>query len=40
VVVIVAVLGGAVILFPSLALLFRLVLRGQLDHSAAAAAQP
>ncbi|HEY4812924.1 MAG TPA: cytochrome d ubiquinol oxidase subunit II [Solirubrobacteraceae bacterium] len=32
VVVIVAVLGGAVILFPSLALLFRLVLRGQLDH--------
>ena len=39
VVVIVAVLGGAVILFPSLALLFRLVLRGQLDHNAAAAAQ-
>jgi len=38
VVVIVAVLGGAVILFPSLALLFRLVLRGQLDHNAAAAA--
>jgi len=37
VVVIVAVLGGAVILFPSLALLFRLVLRGQLDHNAAAA---
>jgi cytochrome d ubiquinol oxidase subunit II len=32
VVVIVAVLAGAVILFPSLALLFRLVLRGQLDH--------
>jgi cytochrome d ubiquinol oxidase subunit II len=26
------VLGGAVILFPSLALLFRLVLHGQLDH--------
>jgi cytochrome d ubiquinol oxidase subunit II len=40
VVVIVAVLAGAVILFPSLALLFRLVLRGQLDHSAAAAARP
>jgi cytochrome bd ubiquinol oxidase subunit II len=37
VVVIVAVLGGAVILFPSLALLFRLVLRGQLDHGAAVA---
>jgi cytochrome bd ubiquinol oxidase subunit II len=32
VVVVVAVLVGAVILFPSLALLFRLVLRGQLDH--------
>jgi cytochrome d ubiquinol oxidase subunit II len=32
VVVVVAVLAGAVILFPSLALLFRLVLRGQLDH--------
>ncbi|HWG08960.1 MAG TPA: cytochrome d ubiquinol oxidase subunit II [Solirubrobacteraceae bacterium] len=32
VVVIVAVLGGALILFPSLALLFRLVLRGRLDH--------
>jgi cytochrome d ubiquinol oxidase subunit II len=33
VVVVVAVLAGAVILFPSLALLFRLVLRGQLDHA-------
>jgi cytochrome d ubiquinol oxidase subunit II len=32
VVVVVAVLAGAVILLPSLALLFRLVLRGQLDH--------
>jgi cytochrome d ubiquinol oxidase subunit II len=32
VLVIVAVLGGALILFPSLALLFRLVLRGHLDH--------
>lgn len=28
----VAVLAGAMILFPSLALLFKLVLRGQLDH--------
>ncbi len=33
----VAVIAGAVILFPSLALLFRLVLRGQLDHDARAA---
>jgi len=32
VLVIVAVLGGALILFPSLALLFRLVLRGRLDY--------
>jgi cytochrome d ubiquinol oxidase subunit II len=40
VVVIVAVLAGAVILFPSLALLFRLLLRGQLDHGDATAAQP
>jgi cytochrome d ubiquinol oxidase subunit II len=40
VVVIVAVLAGGVILFPSLALLFRLVLRGQLDHGAAAARPP
>jgi cytochrome bd ubiquinol oxidase subunit II len=32
VVVIVAVLAGAVLLFPSLALLFSLVLRGRLDH--------
>jgi cytochrome bd ubiquinol oxidase subunit II len=41
VVVIVAVLAGAVILFPSLALLFRLLLRGQLDHvDTAAAVQP
>ncbi|MGH2850315.1 MAG: cytochrome d ubiquinol oxidase subunit II, partial [Solirubrobacteraceae bacterium] len=30
----VAVLGGAVILFPSLAVLFRLTLRGELDHAA------
>jgi cytochrome d ubiquinol oxidase subunit II len=38
----VAVLGGAVILFPSLAVLFRLTLRGELDHSdeAARAAVP
>jgi cytochrome d ubiquinol oxidase subunit II len=33
--VIVAVLAGAVILFPSLALLFSLLLRGRLDHSPA-----
>lgn len=32
VLVVVAVLGGALILFPSLALLFRLVLQGRLDH--------
>jgi cytochrome d ubiquinol oxidase subunit II len=32
VLVIVAVLGGGLILFPSLALLFRLVLRGRLDY--------
>lgn len=38
VVVIVAVLAGAVVLFPSLALLFRLVLRGQLDRGEALAA--
>jgi cytochrome bd ubiquinol oxidase subunit II len=31
--VVVAVLAGAVILFPSLATLFRLVLRGRLDHA-------
>jgi cytochrome bd ubiquinol oxidase subunit II len=31
--VIVAVVGGGVILFPSLALLFGLVLRGTLDHA-------
>jgi cytochrome d ubiquinol oxidase subunit II len=30
--VVIAVIAGGVILFPSLALLFRLVLRGQLDH--------
>jgi cytochrome d ubiquinol oxidase subunit II len=30
--VVVAVLAGAVLLFPSLALLFRLTLRGELDH--------
>jgi cytochrome d ubiquinol oxidase subunit II len=39
VVVTVAVLGGAVILFPSLGLLFRLVLRGRLDHDAPTAAR-
>jgi cytochrome d ubiquinol oxidase subunit II len=33
--VVVAVLGGAIILFPSLALLFRLTLRGHLDHTLA-----
>jgi cytochrome d ubiquinol oxidase subunit II len=31
--VVVAVIGGALILFPSLATLFRLVLRGRLDHA-------
>jgi cytochrome d ubiquinol oxidase subunit II len=36
----VAVLGGAVILFPSLGLLFRLVLHGRLDHDAETAARP
>ncbi|HTA36703.1 MAG TPA: cytochrome d ubiquinol oxidase subunit II [Solirubrobacteraceae bacterium] len=49
VLIVVAVLGGALILFPSLALLFRLVLQGRLDHAdganddaagAAAAASP
>ncbi len=43
VLVVIAVLGGAVILFPSLALLFRLVLQGRLDHGpgpAAAAPSP
>jgi cytochrome d ubiquinol oxidase subunit II len=40
VVVTVAVLGGAVILFPSLGLLFRLVLHGRLDHDAEIAARP
>jgi cytochrome d ubiquinol oxidase subunit II len=34
VVVVVAVIAGAAILFPSLALLFRLVLHGRLDHTA------
>jgi cytochrome bd ubiquinol oxidase subunit II len=34
VVVVIAVLAGATILFPSLALLFRLVLQGRLDHGA------
>jgi cytochrome bd ubiquinol oxidase subunit II len=38
--VVVAVLAGAVILFPSLALLFRLVLRGTLDHAAAGPSPP
>jgi cytochrome bd ubiquinol oxidase subunit II len=36
--IVVAVLAGAVILFPSLALLFRLVLRGRLDRDARAVA--
>ena len=36
----VAVIAGAVILFPSLALLFRLVLHGQLDHGAAVSGRP
>jgi cytochrome bd ubiquinol oxidase subunit II len=43
VLVVIAVLGGATILFPSLALLFRLVLHGRLDHGegpAAGAAGP
>ncbi len=40
VLVIVAVLGGAVILFPSLALLFRLVLGGRLDHGGDSAIVP
>jgi cytochrome d ubiquinol oxidase subunit II len=31
--IVVAVIGGAVILFPSLGTLFRLVLRGRLDHA-------
>jgi cytochrome d ubiquinol oxidase subunit II len=34
VLVVIAVLAGAVVLFPSLALLFRLVLAGRLDHEA------
>jgi cytochrome d ubiquinol oxidase subunit II len=38
--VIVAVAGGGLILFPSLALLFRLVLRGTLDAGSQAAAMP
>jgi cytochrome bd ubiquinol oxidase subunit II len=38
--VVVSVLGGALILFPSLALLFRLVLRGHLDHGALADSEP
>jgi cytochrome d ubiquinol oxidase subunit II len=40
VVVTIAVLGGAVILFPSLGLLFRLVLHGRLDHDAETTARP
>jgi cytochrome d ubiquinol oxidase subunit II len=40
VLVVVAVLAGATILFPSLALLFRLVLAGQLDHGPAAEQRP
>jgi cytochrome d ubiquinol oxidase subunit II len=38
--VVVAVLAGAVLLFPSLALLFRLTLRGELDHGVEDAAAP
>jgi cytochrome d ubiquinol oxidase subunit II len=38
--VVVAVLAGAVILFPSLALLFRLQLAGRLDHGSAASSHP
>jgi cytochrome bd ubiquinol oxidase subunit II len=38
--VVVAVLAGAVLLFPSLALLFRLTLRGELDHGVEASAAP
>jgi cytochrome bd ubiquinol oxidase subunit II len=34
--VVVAVVAGAIVLFPSLALLFRLTLRGRLDHAPAA----
>jgi cytochrome d ubiquinol oxidase subunit II len=40
VLVIVAVLGGGLILFPSLALLFRLVLRGRLDYGEGADGAP
>jgi cytochrome bd ubiquinol oxidase subunit II len=40
VLLIVAVLAGGAILFPSLALLFRLVLSGRLDHSAVGGEQP
>ncbi|MHB8242065.1 MAG: cytochrome d ubiquinol oxidase subunit II [Solirubrobacteraceae bacterium] len=35
---VVAVIGGGAILFPSLALLFRLVLKGRLDHGASSSA--
>jgi cytochrome d ubiquinol oxidase subunit II len=40
VVVVIAVLAGALILFPSLALLFRLVLQGRLGHAEPTAEQP
>jgi cytochrome d ubiquinol oxidase subunit II len=40
VLVVVVVLAGAAILFPSLALLFRLVLGGRLDHAGPASAAP
>jgi cytochrome bd ubiquinol oxidase subunit II len=40
VVVVIAVLAGALILFPSLALLFRLVLQGRLGHTDPTAEQP
>jgi cytochrome d ubiquinol oxidase subunit II len=38
--VVVAIVGGAVILFPSLALLFRLTLSGRLEHGGVPAARP
>jgi cytochrome bd ubiquinol oxidase subunit II len=38
--VVVAVLAGAVVLFPSLATLFRLVLHGRLDHAAPDVSEP
>jgi cytochrome bd ubiquinol oxidase subunit II len=40
VLIVISVLGGATILFPSLALLFRLVLAGRLDHGPGDAGRP